>query len=92
MSPAAPPRKFSVPTIKSGRLDVKCPICGHDEFLSPVPHDLDRAKREGFRHVIMAIFGADTLAAQPVRFQHCANCGYVLQFVIGEFPKEISHD
>jgi hypothetical protein len=69
-----------------GRIEVKCPICGHDEFLSPAPDDRDLARREGFTHVIMGAFGADTLAVQPVTFQHCANCGYVLQFVIGQFP------
>lgn len=80
------PGKFSVPTIKAGRIDVRCPICGDDEFLSPKPGDMERVKREGFKHVIMGLFGADTLVAQPVRFQHCANCGYVLHFVIGQFP------
>jgi hypothetical protein len=88
MTPPALPRKFFVQTFKSGRLGVKCPICGNEEFLSPIPGDIDRTKQEGFRHVIMGIFGTDTLAAQPVRFQHCANCGYVLNFVIGNFPKE----
>jgi hypothetical protein len=81
----AQPRKFSVRTVKSGPFEIKCPICGHDEFMSPVPEDLDRVKREGFRHVIIAMYGEDSLAAQPVKFQHCANCGYILNFIVGNF-------
>lgn len=81
------PHKFAVPTILKGTVVVRCPICGHDEFLSAQPQDIELAKEKGFRHVIMGMFGNDQLAAQPVRFQHCANCGYVLQFVIGKFAK-----
>jgi hypothetical protein len=79
------PKKFKVPTVDKGHIDVRCPICGHDEFLSVVP-DLEWAKREGFRHVIVGVYGESALAVQPVRFQHCANCGFVLNFVIGHFP------
>jgi hypothetical protein len=81
------PKKFSVPSVREGTVKVICPICGHDEFLAIVP-DLEWAKREGFRHVIMGVYGNATLAAQPVRFQHCANCGYVLHFIIGNFPQK----
>lgn len=80
------PRKFTVSTIFKGPVDVKCPICGHEEFLSAEPDDMELVKEKGFRHVILGIFGNDQLATQPVRFQHCANCGYVIQFVIGKFP------
>jgi hypothetical protein len=86
MSDTFQPKKFQVPTVLTGRINVVCPICGHDEFLSVVP-DLEWAKREGFRHVIVGVYGENTLAAQAVRFQHCANCGYVLKFVIGKFPE-----
>jgi hypothetical protein len=79
------PRKFSVPTVHDGRRDVICPICGHDEFLSFAP-DIELAKQQGFRHVVMGIYGRDQLAAMAVRFQHCANCGYIMTFVIGNFP------
>ena len=78
-------RTFSVPTVRSGRCEVKCPICGSAEFLSTTP-DIDRAKREGFRNVIVGMYGDAAMAALPVKFQHCANCGYVLQFIIGKFP------
>ena len=81
------PKKFKVPTVLKGRISVLCPICGHDEFLSAVP-DVEWAKREGFRHVVMVVYGDSTLAAQVVRFQHCANCGYALNFMIGDFPPE----
>jgi hypothetical protein len=81
------PKKFSVPAVKQGRVNVRCPICDHDEFLSAAP-DIETAKREGFRHVVVGIYGEDTLAAQVVRFQHCANCGYVLNFMFGQFPGE----
>jgi hypothetical protein len=86
MSDTLQPKKFAVPTVHKGRIDVRCPICGHDEFLSVVP-DAERAKREGFRHVIVGVYGESTLAVQAVRFQHCANCGYILKFVIGKFPE-----
>lgn len=79
------PQKFTVQTVLSGRIDVKCPICGHDEFLLNVPVDIDRAQREGFRNVVVGIYGEDGLAALPVNFRHCANCGFVLNFVIGKF-------
>jgi uncharacterized Zn finger protein len=82
------PHKFTVPTILKGPVAVRCPICGHDEFLSAEPEDLELAKEKGFRHVIVGMFGNEQLAAQPVRFQHCANCGYVIQFVIGKFKQE----
>jgi hypothetical protein len=80
------PKKFTIQTILKGPLEIRCPICGHDEFLSVVP-DLEWAKREGFRHVIVGVYGEATLAVQPVRFQHCANCGFVLNFVLGNFPE-----
>jgi hypothetical protein len=80
------PHKFSVPTVLKGRIEVRCPICGHDEFLGVTP-DIERAKREGFRHVIMGVYGADQLAALAVRFRHCANCGFILKFVIGKFSE-----
>jgi hypothetical protein len=86
------PKKFQVPTVLKGRINVICPICGHDEFLTVTP-DLERAKKEGFQHVIVGVYGesavasTSALAAQVVRFQHCANCGYVLNFVIGQFPE-----
>jgi hypothetical protein len=86
MSNTFQPKKFQVPTVHKGRINVVCPICGHDEFLSVTP-DLERAKKEGFQHVIVGVYGESALAAQVVRFQHCANCGYVLNFVIGQFPE-----
>jgi hypothetical protein len=81
------PKKFQVPTALKGRINVTCPICGHDEFLSAAP-DLERAKKEGFRHVVVGLYGESAIAAQVVRFQHCANCGYVLNFMFGHFPQE----
>jgi hypothetical protein len=81
------PHPFSVPTIFKGRVNVKCPICGHEEFLTSEPEDMELVKEKGFRHVIVGMFGNDQFATQPVRFQHCANCGYVLQFVFGKFPQ-----
>ena len=81
------PGKFTVTTLLRGPVGVKCPICEHDEFLSAEPEDMELVREKGFRHVIMGMFGNDQLAAQPVRFQHCSNCGYVIQFVIGKFPK-----
>jgi hypothetical protein len=84
MSEPFQPKPFSVPTLRGGRKEVRCPICQHDEFLSVTP-DVEKAKKEGFRHVVMGIYGDTTLAALPVRFQHCANCGYVLNFIIGKF-------
>ena len=80
------PKKFKVQTIDDGPVEVVCPICGHEEFLTIVP-DLEWAKREGFRNVIVGVYGDSALAVQPVRFQHCANCGFVLNFVIGQFPE-----
>ncbi len=78
------PRKLKVPTVLTGSRDMRCPVCGHDEFLTFAP-DLEKAKLEGFRHVIMGVYGEDQLHALPVRFWHCANCGYVLNFIIGRF-------
>jgi hypothetical protein len=84
MSDTFQPKKFQIPTVLKGRINVICPICQHDEFLSVTP-DIERAKKEGFQHVIVGVFGETSLAAQVVRFQHCANCGYVLNFLIGRF-------
>lgn len=86
MSEPLKPQKFSVPTISGERKSVACPICAHDEFLAVAP-DLERQRREGFRHVVMGMYGKDQLAALPVRFQHCANCGFILKFVIGHFSE-----
>jgi hypothetical protein len=88
MPNGARPHKFPVRTILKGTIEARCPICGHDEFMSAAPDNLELAKEKGFRHVIVGMFGDDQLAAQPVRFQHCANCGYVIQFVIGRFKQE----
>jgi rubrerythrin len=78
------PRKLDLPTVRGERTEVRCPICGNDEFLSFAP-DVEKAKREGFRHVIMGMYGEDQLNALPVRFWYCANCGYTLNFIIGRF-------
>ena len=78
------PQKFFVPTVKGERKHVVCPICGHDEFLAVKP-DAERQKVHGFRHVEIGMYGTDQFAALPIRFQHCANCGYILKFVIGHF-------
>jgi hypothetical protein len=80
------PRKFSIPTVFGGRQEIACPICKHNEFLTYVP-DLELAKKEGFRHVVTGVYGEDQLFALPVRFQHCANCGFILHFVIGDFKE-----
>jgi hypothetical protein len=77
------PQKVKVPTALTGSEDVKCPVCGYDQFLTFAP-DIERAKAEGFQHVIMGLYGGSQLHALPVRFWHCANCGYVLNF-IGHF-------
>jgi hypothetical protein len=80
------PTKFSVPTVAGDRQGVHCPICRHDEFLNIVPN-IDRAQKEGFRNVIMGLYGSDGLAALPVNVRYCANCGHVLNFIIGKFPQ-----
>jgi ribosomal protein S27E len=81
------PKKSFVQTVFKGRIEVRCPVCGHDEFLPAEPEDMAKAKREGFRHVRVGVFGDASLVVQPVRFQHCANCGYILTFVIGKFDE-----
>lgn len=86
MTEPVKPQKFSVPTVLTGRKHVVCPICGHDEFLAVAP-DAVAQQEKGFRHVVMGMYGQDQLAALPVRFQHCANCGYILNFVIGHFSE-----
>jgi hypothetical protein len=86
--PDAPlPKKITVPTVAKDRIAVVCPICRHDEFLTSAP-DMERVQKEGFRNVVMGVYGADRLVAMPIRFQHCANCGFILQFAIGKFPEE----
>ena len=80
------PQKFVVPTVSSGRKHVVCPICEHDEFLAVAP-DAAMQREQGFKHVVMGLYGRDQMAALPVRFQHCANCGYILNFVIGHFTE-----
>lgn len=81
------PRKLSIPTALTGPVELVCPICKHDEFLTFAP-DIERAKKEGFRHVIVGMYGLDQLQALAVKFWHCANCGYIMKFVIGQFPSE----
>jgi hypothetical protein len=75
------PQKVRVPTALTGPQEVSCPVCRYDQFLTFAP-DIDRAKAEGFRHVIMGVYGENQLHALPVRFWHCGNCGYVLNFVM----------
>jgi hypothetical protein len=81
------PKKFTIQTVKQRDFGVVCPVCGHDEFLGSAP-DLERVKREGFKNVVVGVYGRDNLVAMPIKFQHCANCGFVLQFAIGKFPEE----
>ena len=85
---AAPirPVRPTIQTVLSGPINLACPICDSHEFLTFAP-DIEKAKAEGFRHVIMGLYGESQLHAHPVRFWHCANCGYVLNFIIGRFPK-----
>src|ERR1700730_2273267 len=75
------PQTATVATALNGPKNVTCPICAYHQFLTYAP-DLEKAKAEGFRHVIMGVYGANELHALPVRFWHCANCGYVLNFVM----------
>jgi rubrerythrin len=80
------PKRQVIQTVLSGPKELVCPICGSHEFLAFAP-DIERAKAEGFRHVVMGLYGEKELHALPVRFWHCANCGFILNFMIGQFKK-----
>jgi hypothetical protein len=71
----------------SGEVDLTCPICAHREFLSSGP--VDEVHRRGFRHVIIGVTNDNNLMYLPVRFFACANCGYLLKFmIVGETSAE----
>lgn len=90
MSQEPEPKAFSFQAI-SGKVDVKCPICGFDKFLDTGPTKDE--ERRGFRHVIVGVSGKKRLAYLPIRFKFCANCGFILQFMIpSRNDAEDSHD
>lgn len=74
-----------VQTVNDGRIELRCPVCRHDKFLASGPVGADRP---GFRHVLVGLSGKDSMMATPVGFRHCANCGFVLQFMIAKPPGE----
>jgi hypothetical protein len=81
------PVPFSVTLEDGTRLQLKCPICGHDKFATAGPPRSEAG--HGFQHVIVGQIvpasgekkSLGTLSL-PIRFQFCANCGYILKFMI----------
>lgn len=78
------PRPFVIATSSGEDVAVKCPVCAYDKFITARPKiDEDGI---GFRHVIVgqSLSGDQPLQflALPVRFKACANCGYVLKFML----------
>jgi hypothetical protein len=70
----------TVNTASGREVSLTCPVCGNEEFLSSGPEDEEL--RKGFRHVIMGVTGSDATLFQPVRFFACADCGYILKFLL----------
>lgn len=81
-------KEFFVAGSDGSTIPVHCPICNHNKFVSARPQDDDSGM--GFQHVIVGKQfrrnepeSARTLTL-PVRFQSCANCGYILKFLIAD--------
>jgi hypothetical protein len=83
--PTSQEHEFYIQAASGDRVKVVCPVCRNDKFLTSGPPPEARA---GFRHVVMGLTGRDSLSATPVKFQHCANCGYIVQFMISRTDKE----
>jgi hypothetical protein len=39
-------------------------------------------RRQGFQHVVLGLVGGKRAIVNPVRFMHCANCGFIIQMMI----------
>lgn len=81
------PHDIALPTVSGEKVKLRCPICASEEFLDSGPPE-EEVRKLGFQHVIVGLLAKKRIVTNPVRFKHCANCGYVLQFVIGSFPEE----
>lgn len=76
---------WQVPTIDGRLLDVRCPICSNDRFLSAKPQLRPGA---GFVHVTVGyevekgVKGR--LLGMSTKSKHCSNCGFILKFTFFE--------
>jgi ribosomal protein L37E len=80
-------KPFQVETVDGREINVKCPICGNDTFSTARPEATTSGV--GFQHVITGREFADgkqtgPLMALPIKFQYCANCGYIIKFLLTE--------
>jgi DNA-directed RNA polymerase subunit RPC12/RpoP len=78
------PSEWEFPTLDGKKAKVTCPVCGSKQFVSLGPPD--ETSRKGFQHVIMGRTVAGNLLSLPVRSRHCANCGYILRFLLPNPP------
>jgi len=84
MTEESTPRRLTVKTASSGDINVACPVCSHDRFMSVRAQSVRSGA--GFQHLLL---GQEILAGQlgdivalPVRFHACANCGHILKFLM----------
>lgn len=67
-------------TVAGKEVELRCPVCGGVEFVASGPED--EAHRKGFRHVIIGVSGDEATMYQTVRFFCCADCGYIMKFML----------
>lgn len=72
-------KTWTLPAI-TGDVQIKCSVCGHDTFLDTGPPNV--ADRKGFTHVTIGLTGKKELAFKIIRRKFCANCGYIMEFMI----------
>jgi hypothetical protein len=76
--------KFVVKTGDGRNIELRCPVCANNLFItSRAPPSKSGA---GFQHVIigreLVSRRAGPAQSLAVRFQACANCGYIMKFLI----------
>jgi ribosomal protein S27AE len=85
MAGKSAPQPLSVKTAEGKEISVVCPICSNNTFMSVRAQSIETGA--GFQHLTLGqevrpegALGA--FVALPVRFQACANCGYILKFLM----------
>jgi rubredoxin len=85
MAGKSTPLPLLVRTAENKEISVVCPICGKSKFLSVRAETVEAGA--GFQHLTLGQEvkpgGAlGSFVALPVRFHACANCGYILKFLM----------
>lgn len=83
------PDSQSIRTDDGREVELTCPVCAHNQFVRPRAEA--STEGAGFQHVVVGrevmVDGSSKVLMLPVRFLACANCGYIMKFLLPKNPR-----